>query len=248
MLEPTGQTGPLPLTRPSLCPFYQEPPPGSFPGLGYDPTFICSSDPEELVEPSEAYKDRYCVTEAHRDCARFRTALAISRAGGGDPFYGPAVPFVQILATPLVPLIVAGIGVIAFLLAPLVAPVPLVGETSGPPALIEPFEPPTLVPTPSLPPPGQVRQGRTTAGVNLRAAPSTTAESLRTIGENATVEILAEQQAADRTWYQIRFEGLTGWVAGEFIQVTTPTPAASPPPTGLTPIATAPAPATTPAP
>ncbi len=80
-------------------------------------------------------------------------------------------------------------------------------------------------------------QGTITAspGLNLRADPSATAKILTTIPEGTTINLAAQQDG----WYQTSYQGQTGWVAADYVTVTTtnqsPTGTTDPQPTGTAP-------------
>jgi uncharacterized protein YraI len=58
----------------------------------------------------------------------------------------------------------------------------------------------------------------TTANVNMRTGPGTTNPIITTLPANAFVAITGRN--ADRSWYQVVFNGQQGWVSAQFLRVT----------------------------
>ena len=95
------------------------------------------------------------------------------------------------------------------------APSPTVPSAAGP------------APTPTLPtpPPGVVAPGArvvvSTAGdgANIRQGPSFTAPTVTAVANGTVLTVTGEQQEADGyTWWPVRGDGVTGWVAGALIE------------------------------
>jgi uncharacterized protein YgiM (DUF1202 family) len=87
-----------------------------------------------------------------------------------------------------------------------------------------PIQEPTATATPEPPPPaqGELITGIITeaAGVNARREPSTTAEVVRLLAQNAAVTVVAEQDG----WLQVILDDNTvAWVSADFIQRTSQT-------------------------
>jgi uncharacterized protein YgiM (DUF1202 family) len=58
------------------------------------------------------------------------------------------------------------------------------------------------------------------SGLKMRSAAGTSASQVKTLANGSVVEILdGPQEANDYTWWQVRDEaGITGWVAGEYLE------------------------------
>ena len=59
------------------------------------------------------------------------------------------------------------------------------------------------------------------SGLKMRSSPGTSASQVKTLSNGTVVEILdGPQEADDYTWWQVRDEaGITGWVAGEYLNI-----------------------------
>jgi len=70
----------------------------------------------------------------------------------------------------------------------------------------------------------------TTDGINLRESASTSATVIQLVNEGTLGTIVSGPTSADNyTWYQVDFDGVTGYAAGEFLEdATSATPVASP--------------------
>ena len=88
----------------------------------------------------------------------------------------------------------------------------------------------TIVPTPVVPTPTVANKtvGTTTASpaLNLRKTSVTTSSILTTIPKNAQVDVISKNA---NNWYNITYNGQTGWVSGSYltvktVAVTTPVP------------------------
>lgn len=75
----------------------------------------------------------------------------------------------------------------------------------------------TRTPTPTLTP-VMPCLAQTLYNVNLRAGPSRTTERLTTVPFNTTLSLFA--RSADSAWWLTNYEGLEGWLAGEFLSLT----------------------------
>ncbi|MEL6407577.1 MAG: SH3 domain-containing protein [Chloroflexota bacterium] len=62
--------------------------------------------------------------------------------------------------------------------------------------------------------------GQATAGVRIRSGPSTGYPTVGNINFNQAFTITGRNGCA--TWYQVSFEGTLGWVAADFVQLTSP--------------------------
>ena len=87
--------------------------------------------------------------------------------------------------------------------------------------------------TPQTPPPsGTIGPGTTVvvantdgAGVNLRAAPSTSAEIVQTLPEGTELTIVGESVSAEGyVWWPVEADDLSGYVVADYLQPATPTP------------------------
>ena len=85
---------------------------------------------------------------------------------------------------------------------------------------------PASEPEPAPPTEGVVERSRVTGtgddGLSLRAEPGSASERLKTIPDGAELELTGEEQEADgRTWRAVRdpSDGMTGWVAAEFLEI-----------------------------
>ncbi len=222
------------------CPFYKKVEEGAFPGLGYDPSHICGSDPGDIVEPAETYRNQYCLTGEHRDCARFIGSLTASgRAMPAGPYSSGTPPLVRIFGNPIALLGLAVIGVIVGVLGSTLAnstappadpggggPVrnstaPLVKVTPPPAAaLAVAAAPVTAEPTAPASGPRQAQVSATAGdGVAIRAAPGADGAYLGTAPEGANVMIFEEREVDGLIWYRVQHEGLSGWSASTFVQL-----------------------------
>jgi hypothetical protein len=222
-MQPTDETGVLQLAvRPVGCPFYQPVAEGAFPGLDYNPNSICASDPEDLVEPSETYSERYCTGDQHRECARFRAAIAATRRQVyQDPFAHGKPPLLAVLANPLVLAGMVAFGVIIGLLGPLlVTPGP--GLTRNEAVATPDPNAPTEVQLPPVLGTPVIRTGTVVntgdAGLAVRAEPNRQAPAVATAPEGATLQILGQRESDGMVWYQVRFNQSDGWSAASFVR------------------------------
>ena len=127
------------------------------------------------------------------------------------------------------------------------SPTPTAVAQTPEPTFFEPTRQPTRTPTPSLTPtPSRTQTLTATVGaarelrpsrtptptftpvtpclaqtlynINLRAGPSRTSELLTTIPFDTTLPLLA--RSADSAWWLTYYEGAQGWLAGEFLSLT----------------------------
>ncbi|MBI2845535.1 MAG: SH3 domain-containing protein, partial [Chloroflexi bacterium] len=84
---------------------------------------------------------------------------------------------------------------------------------------VQPIAPVSTEPTPGFTWGSIVRvQGTGTQGLLLRSGPGLSNPSLILISEGTVLQIRGGPQLADGyTWWQVSFEGGTGWVAGDFL-------------------------------
>ncbi|MGQ9888797.1 MAG: SH3 domain-containing protein [Aggregatilineales bacterium] len=124
------------------------------------------------------------------------------------------------------------------------SPTPATVAPTPPSTLVEPTRQPTKTPTPSLTPtPSRTQTSTPTArglrpsrtptptltpvtpclaqtlyNINLRAGPSRASQLLTTIPFDTTVSLFA--RTADSAWWLTYYEGAQGWLAGEFLDLT----------------------------
>lgn len=97
----------------------------------------------------------------------------------------------------------------------------------------EPTPTPTPEPQPTPAPSFEQFQGKVTPadGLNVRQGPGTGYSKITALTQGTVVTVIGEQNG----WYQIQYNGITGWVSGEYISKvsggSTPTPTPTPDPT-----------------
>jgi uncharacterized protein YraI len=63
------------------------------------------------------------------------------------------------------------------------------------------------------------------AGVNLRAAPSTSADILQTLPEGTQLAVVGESVSAEGyVWWPVEFGDLSGYVVADYLAPATPSP------------------------
>lgn len=220
------------------CPHYKGVEEGAFPGLGYDPSHICDSDPGDIVEPAETFRDQYCLTGEHRDCARFIGSVAAGgRAAPVGPYSTGTPPLVRIFGNPIALLGLAVVGVVVGVLGSTLAestppanpggggPLP---NSTGPPLRVTP--PPAALAAAAAPPPAAVtdpesgpRQAQVSntagSGLAIRAAPGADGAYLGSAPEGANVTIFEEKEVDGLIWYRVQHEGLSGWSAATYVKL-----------------------------
>lgn len=79
------------------------------------------------------------------------------------------------------------------------------------------YVPPTITPTPEAETVSDDCDARVTVNLNVRAEPTTEAEIVAIVPEGTYVNILARND--EGTWWQTDYDGESGWVFGEFLEL-----------------------------